>query len=40
MNTYKQLFIAAPFGGFKLNGLGREKGPRGKRLYRQPKSIY
>jgi len=40
INTYKQLSIAAPFGGFKLSGLGREKGLQGMRAYQQTKSIY
>ena len=40
INTYKQLSIAAPFGGFKESGTGREKGVTGMRLYQQPKSIY
>lgn len=40
INTYKQLSIAAPFGGFKQSGLGREKGLTGVRLYQQAKSIY
>ena len=40
INTYKQLSIAAPFGGFKLSGLGREKGIQGLRAYQQAKSIY
>jgi len=40
INTYKQLSIAAPFGGFKESGFGREKGITGMRLYQQPKSIY
>lgn len=40
INTYKQLSIAAPFGGYKLSGLGREKGIQGLRAYQQPKSIY
>ncbi len=40
INTYKQLSIAAPFGGFKLSGLGREKGIQGVRSYQQSKSIY
>lgn len=40
INTYKQLSIAAPFGGFKLSGLGREKGLQGLRAYQQPKSLY
>jgi betaine-aldehyde dehydrogenase len=40
INTYKQLSIATPFGGFKESGLGREKGIGGMRLYQQTKSIY
>jgi len=40
INTYKELSIAAPFGGYKLSGLGREKGVQGLRAYQQAKSIY
>lgn len=40
INSYKQLSIAAPFGGYKDSGLGREKGLTGLRLYQQTKSIY
>ena len=40
LNTYKQLSIATPFGGFKDSGIGREKGVGGLRLYQQAKSIY
>jgi betaine-aldehyde dehydrogenase len=40
INTYKQLSIAAPFGGFKDSGLGREKGVQAIRNYQQAKSIY
>jgi betaine-aldehyde dehydrogenase len=40
INTYKQLSIAAPFGGFKESGLGREKGLQGVRNYQEMKSIY
>ena len=40
INTYKQLSIAASFGGFKLSGFGREKGIQGMRAYQQPKSLY
>ncbi len=39
INTYKKLSIAAPFGGYKDSGLGREKGLAGMRLYQQTKSI-
>lgn len=40
INTYKQLSIATPFGGFKDSGLGREKGIGGMRLYQQSKGIF
>jgi acyl-CoA reductase-like NAD-dependent aldehyde dehydrogenase len=40
INTYKQLSISTPFGGFKASGIGREKGIGGMRLYQQAKSIY
>jgi acyl-CoA reductase-like NAD-dependent aldehyde dehydrogenase len=40
INTYKQLSISTPFGGFKDSGLGREKGVSGMRLYQQQKSLY
>lgn len=40
INTYKQLSIATPFGGFKQSGIGREKGVGGMRLYQQSKGIY
>ncbi|WP_067856140.1 aldehyde dehydrogenase [Nocardia shimofusensis] len=34
------LDMAAPFGGVKASGLGRELGPEGLAPYQQPKSIY
>ena len=40
INTYKQLSVSTPFGGFKDSGVGREKGLTGMRLYQQAKSIY
>lgn len=40
INTYKQLSISTPFGGFKESGIGREKGVNGMRLYQQSKGIY
>jgi betaine-aldehyde dehydrogenase len=40
INTYKQLSISTPFGGFKDSGIGREKGIGGLRLYQQAKSLY
>lgn len=40
INTYKQLSISTPFGGFKDSGVGREKGIDGMRLYQQEKGMY
>jgi acyl-CoA reductase-like NAD-dependent aldehyde dehydrogenase len=40
VNTYKELSISVPFGGFKQSGLGREKGRQGMRTYMEPKGIY
>lgn len=40
INTYKQLSISTPFGGFKHSGIGREKGVKGVRIYQQSKGIY
>jgi acyl-CoA reductase-like NAD-dependent aldehyde dehydrogenase len=40
INTYKQLSVSTPFGGYKQSGLGREKGISGLRLYQQSKGIY
>jgi betaine-aldehyde dehydrogenase len=40
INTYKQFSTAAPFGGFKDSGLGREKGLQGIRAYQQAKSLF
>lgn len=39
VNDY-QLDVAAPFGGVKSSGLGRELGPEGLAAYQQLKSIY
>ena len=39
VNTYTMDF-AAPFGGFKASGLGREFGPEGLAQYTEMKSIY
>ena len=40
INTYKQLSISTPFGGYKESGIGREKGVAGLRLYQQSKALY
>jgi betaine-aldehyde dehydrogenase len=40
INTYKQFSTAAPFGGFKSSGLGREKGVHGIRAYQQAKTLF
>ena len=40
INTYKQLSISTPFGGYKDSGIGREKGIGGMRLYQQSKGIF
>jgi aldehyde dehydrogenase (NAD+) len=40
INTYKQLSIATPFGGFRDSGVGREKGREAVRAYMQQKSLY
>ena len=40
INTYKQLSISTPFGGFKDSGIGREKGIGGLHLYQQEKGLY
>lgn len=39
LNTYKQLSVAVPFGGFKESGSGREKGVFGLRTYQEAKTI-
>ncbi|GAA0952848.1 aldehyde dehydrogenase [Actinocorallia libanotica] len=40
INTYKQLSVATPFGGFKDSGSTREKGADAIRAYQRQKSIY
>ena len=39
VNTYTMDF-AAPFGGFKASGIGREFGPEGLAQYTELKSVY
>lgn len=40
VNTYKDLSIAAPFGGLKKSGLGQEKGLQGLDVYSTTKSLH
>ena len=40
INTYKQLSITTPFGGFKQSGLGREKGLEGLAAYQLVKGVF
>ena len=40
VNTYRQNSVAAPFGGYKQSGLGRERGVPGLRQYQQIKSMF
>jgi betaine-aldehyde dehydrogenase len=40
VNTYKDLSISTPFGGFKKSGLGQEKGLQGLDAYSQTKSLH
>lgn len=39
VNHY-QIDIAAPFGGYKASGMGRELGPEGLESYHKAKSVY
>ncbi len=40
INTYKELSISTPFGGFKSSGMWREKGRQGISIYLEKKGIY
>jgi betaine-aldehyde dehydrogenase len=40
INTYKELSISTPFGGFKSSGMWREKGRQGISIYLERKGIY
>jgi aldehyde dehydrogenase (NAD+) len=39
VNCY-ELDVAAPFGGIKASGIGRELGPEGMQAYLEPKTVY
>jgi len=40
INTYQEMSVATPFGGFKQSGIGRERGIEGVRLYQQAKAVF
>tara|TARA_R110002050_G_scaffold150965_1_gene277910 strand:- start:1523 stop:1978 length:456 start_codon:yes stop_codon:yes gene_type:complete len=40
INTYHQYSHEVPFGGYKMSGIGREKGYAGIENYLETKSIY
>mmetsp|Transcript_751 Transcript_751/g.1950 ORF Transcript_751/g.1950 Transcript_751/m.1950 type:complete len:497 (+) Transcript_751:100-1590(+) len=40
VNTYHQYDNMVPFGGYKMSGIGREKGKDGLEAYLETKSIY
>jgi betaine-aldehyde dehydrogenase len=40
VNTYKYFSISTPFTGYKMSGLGREKGYESIREYLMQKSFY
>jgi len=40
VNTYNQFDAAAPFGGYKMSGIGRDKGEYALQLYSQVKAVY
>ena len=40
INTFRQTQISAPFGGYKMSGIGREKGLAGLREYCEEKSTW
>ncbi|XP_013387582.1 retinal dehydrogenase 2-like [Lingula anatina] len=39
VNTYNETTVAAPFGGYKMSGLGRELGSYGLRQYTEIKTV-
>lgn len=40
INTYRQNSATTPFGGYKLSGVGRERGRQALRQYQQVKSVF
>ncbi|TGZ58625.1 hypothetical protein CRM22_009538 [Opisthorchis felineus] len=39
INCYDALDAAAPFGGYKMSGLGRELGEYGMQIYSEVKTV-
>ena len=40
INSYRTVSFNAPFGGYKMSGLGRENGVESIREYTQVKSVW
>lgn len=40
VNTYLELDVGSPFGGYKQSGIGRELGKHSIELYTQVKSVF
>jgi len=40
INTFRQTQISAPFGGYKMSGIGREKGLSGLKEYCEEKTVW
>ncbi len=40
VNSYRTVSFNAPFGGYKMSGLGRENGVESIREYTQVKSVW
>jgi aldehyde dehydrogenase (NAD+) len=40
VNSYRQVSVAAPFGGYKMSGLGRESGVEAVREYLETKTVW
>jgi acyl-CoA reductase-like NAD-dependent aldehyde dehydrogenase len=40
VNTNSSVHVEAPFGGFKMSGIGRELGARALDLYTEVKNVY
>jgi aldehyde dehydrogenase (NAD+) len=40
VNSYALLHVQAPFGGYKMSGIGRELGVEGLAAYQQTKAVH